>query len=202
MYVACLYLDIRLTKKNVLQTNGVGGAEENDGTQGERPTSANIPANVAMDLKRIRERRKEKLSKDGQRPLEEANENDKTTPSSRPNSASLPANVANDLKRIREMRAQKGLKDEPRPGGMITKDTTSRPNSAELPPNVAADLQRIRARRARKAASDKPPSKVKRRDRSRPKTTAIHNNVRQRQAGAMFFKSDAKGEGQPKGWLE
>lgn len=196
----------------------IGSAENS--APNDRPTSAGLPVNVAKDLARIRARRKTgKGSRDGHRPRfqEESNEptsrvaadppaNEANDPpaaneshqsnaqTSRPTSA-LPANVADDLKRIRERRNQ-------RPVTPI--DGPARPPSAGLPANVAADLQRIRARRTKKGNIDEHNSnRGKRKDRPRPrKSTAVHNNVRRRQAGSMFYKSDSHREGQPKGWLE
>ena len=154
-----------------------------------------------MDLKRIRERRKGKASEDDQRPMVETNTNENNTPNKRPTSANLPGNVADDLKRIRERRTQKAYKGDQHQIVEATNNDditpTNQPASAGLPSNVAADLQRIRARRTRKATRVE-----NERPRPRAKNTTIHNNVRQRQAGTMFFKSDTHTEGQSKGWLE
>ncbi|KAL9187085.1 hypothetical protein ACHAXT_010805 [Thalassiosira profunda] len=180
----------------VPKPKGRGNASESN----TRPTATSLPANVAKDLARIRARR---AGKQGDQPSAENDSNGKTQ-SSKPVSA-LPAHVANDLKRIRERhgRAPPGDNDRrPDPPN----DGISRPDPAGLPPNVAADLQRIRARRRTRRSNkeERPSSNGKRKDRPRPrrKSTAVHTNVRRRQAGTMFFKSDSQTEGQHKGWLE
>lgn len=170
-----------------LQTDNKAGGDENDDVPNERPTSA-LPANVANDLKRIRERRKYESSNNN------SNSNipdDRPSSANRPTSA-LPANVADDLKRIRERRMQSASNDN--------RFSSSRPSSAELPPNVAADLRRIRERRNRKASKVDPNgTKVAKR---RPRqSTAVHTNVRKRQAGNMFFNPDTNAAGS-RGWLE
>lgn len=164
------------------------GVDANENTtQHGRPAPA-LPAKVALDLKRIREIRKEKVS-------EEKDANGSNTPTAGPTSDNnLPANVADDLKRIRERRAREA---EAATNGDGT--PSKRPSSAaDLPPNVAADLQSTRARRSRKGTG-----KRNDRPRSRAKSTAVHNGpTRQRQAGSMFFKPDAPTKGGSKGWLE
>lgn len=226
----CTYFQAKSKHKNAADHGG----NENDTATNERPSSA-LPANVAADLLKIRERR--------------TNTDAKGTPGTRATSV-VPTNVAEDLKRIREkkrtervppsdsgndlalgerptsvipanvaksrQRTQRTPNDkdigpaeqtDKANGNANESSTPARQTTADLPANVAADLQRIRARRTRRAdQNDHRLSKVKSNDLPRSRihnrNTAIQNSVRQRQAGSMFFKTDAQQEEQSKGWLE
>lgn len=157
--------------------------DESGESSNNPPTSASLPAHVADDLQRIRARRMRTPPRDPP-----------TTTGGDPPSRSSTRESQRTLEQSHTI--ENGTPNNPATG----------PTSAgRLPPNVAADLERIRARRTRRATRDdrRRSTKVKRNDRPdrpRPRTrsTAIHNNVRQRQSGSMFFKS----EGQPRGWLE
>lgn len=106
----------------------------------------------------------------------------------------IPRNVAERLERIRAKRRQDEedkdtltAREDPAEQQQIT---PAKVGAGSIPPDVAERLQRIRAARleAKTASTHVTKQTSTKRPRPRARDTVIPNNVRQRQAGTIFYK--------------
>jgi Ca2+-binding EF-hand superfamily protein len=116
----------------------------------------------------------------------------------------IPRNVAERLEQIRAMRRQNDEKDntDVKISDKTNSDEKAREDpayeqvipskSGSIPPDVAERLQRIRAARLEAKASARKKRLTRQVSSKRPRArdNSIPNNVRQRQAGTIFYKSN------------
>lgn len=179
----------------VAKASALGGHQSKERDSDEGTKTRSIPRNVAETLERIRA---EQRTEDGEGDAENTS-----------NQRAIPRNIAERLERIRAERQREDGDDDAKDRmsseqGITSINTRdSRPNEHEqvqvtpskagtLPPDVAERLQRIRAARleAKASAREKRLTRQVSTKRPRARDTSIPNNVRQRQVGTIYFKSN------------